>query len=685
MTMIVPTKRKRALTDKQRAAAIIANTRAAAIFGDAPLFDAPRVQPAALKAAVLDVIARTWNTLPHVAPMRATDIVIQYVGRTAFTRHEWQHDAKGRLHVTGAVNLPALPASGTMSRAQANEYLGYILHEVCGHWLHTNPNAWATACSVYASSTFRNEHVGISPEYARNVLNALEDVRIERALIASGMVRGAAQCLRATLGAILAEARGDFDASDIADFPFALAYAMREHAGASDLLDDMPSALRCIYDAAAASMDALRDCPAQDGTQLTHVVTVAVLDALVPILDAQPDQPPVHVNPQPSDDGDQPSDDGDSGDQPSDDDSGDSNGNSDSGDADGDSESGDSGDDAPRDQPHGNARSAGRDSNIKLRGDCDDLSGSVQPPVVETETITDSMRSRAEYARSEIKKLGNVPVTRGALRRVLECSANDSLEAGKRSGRVNPGALARVATGADNVFRRRTMRDGIRAAVAICIDGSSSMQGDIHAASMAALVLADICHDAGALVDVSVFRDASVIGPDMGYQHGYIPESESEKQARAEIDASSADTSVNARDALRGKRCKLATVKGFAEPIAAGYARVADVYANGNTPDLAALTSVCERVLQQDAGRRLVVFVTDGCGDAASVMTQAVNKYRALGVSIVAIGIGNEPACDAYPYRATVAHAGDLGSASMREVLRALADAPEARAVGMGD
>ena len=98
------------------------------------------------------------------------------------------------------------------------------------------------------------------------------------------------------------------------------------------------------------------------------------------------------------------------------------------------------------------------------------------------------------------------------------------------------------------------------------------------------------------------------------------------------------------------------------------------MYANGNTPDLAALTSVCERVLQQDAGRRLVVFVTDGCGDAPSVMTQAVSKYRALGVSIVAIGMGNEPACDAYPYRATVAHAGDLGSASMREVLRALAD-----------
>jgi hypothetical protein len=39
------------------------------------------------------------------------------------------------------------------------------------------------------------------------------------------------------------------------------------------------------------------------------------------------------------------------------------------------------------------------------------------------------------------------------------------------------------------------------------------MQSDIHAASMAAHMLADICHDAGALTDVSVFRDASVIGP----------------------------------------------------------------------------------------------------------------------------------------------------------------------------
>jgi hypothetical protein len=94
MTMIVPTKRKRTLTDKQRAAAITANARAAAIFGDAPLFDAPRVRPAA-QAAVLDVIARTWNTLSHVAPMRATDIVISMSGAPRSPRHEWQHDAKG--------------------------------------------------------------------------------------------------------------------------------------------------------------------------------------------------------------------------------------------------------------------------------------------------------------------------------------------------------------------------------------------------------------------------------------------------------------------------------------------------------------------------------------------------------------------------------------------------------------
>jgi hypothetical protein len=231
---------------------------------------------------------------------------------------------------------------------------------------------------VYASATFRAEHVGVSPEYARNVLNALEDVRIERALIASGMVRGAAQCLRATLGAILNDARGDFDASDIGDFPFALAYAMREHAGASDLLDDMPSQLRAIYDAAAASMDALRGCDPADGTHCTHIVTVASTGCAGAVVGcaAGPAAAGTQVNPQP--DGDQPSDD-DSGDQPSDDDdSGDSNGNSDNGDADGDSESGD---DSARDQPHGNARTAGRDSNIKLRGDCDDLSGSVQPPL----------------------------------------------------------------------------------------------------------------------------------------------------------------------------------------------------------------------------------------------------------------------------------------------------------------
>jgi len=389
--------------------------------------------------------------------------------------------------------------------------------------------------------------------------------------------------------------------------------------------------------------------------------------------------------------------DGDGEPEPGDSDS-DSDSDSESGDGDGEPEPGDvtgdadsepepeqqapAGDSAPGadkeskpDAITGDAETAGRDSNITLTGEHDDAAGAIQAPQIERVDVDEEMKERGAAVALRVKAFGRAPTLRGQVRRLLECTANDTHEGGKRSGRINAGALHRVFTGADTVFKRRTYMDGVRAAVAICIDGSGSMSGTMDQAVTSALVLADICHDANARVDVTVFHDARTLGDDMGYS-SYADQFDDEARRAKEA------LSVEARAQLGARRCKLSIVKDWDESLSAGYARAGTMYAFGSTPDGAALGSVCERVLTQDAGRRVVIFVTDGQGDVESVMSACVRKYAARGVIIIAIGLGYAPSCPAYPYRVAVNGAHDLSNAGMREMLRALLASPAVQAVG---
>ena len=300
-----------------------------------------------------------------------------------------------------------------------------------------------------------------------------------------------------------------------------------------------------------------------------------------------------------------------------------------------------------------------------------------------TKTPTDYDVNQGAGFRAGLATLGQFPILRAALRELLQATDNDSMEGGKRSGRLNPGALHRLATGAETVFRRRTVRDGVQAAVGICVDGSISMSNCMRDAVRSAVILAEVATTAGARVEVSVFHDA------YGDQDSRALEDAARDPLRTATD-DDADDDVPAGTArtaegelipfaYRLKQCRLDILKAYADPIGAVYARAWDAQAGGCTPDLAALTATCDRLLAQDAGRRVAVFITDGQGDAETLMAQAVRKYSARGVLIIAIGIGYLPTCEAYPYRVEVASARDLGGAAMRTVLAAVQRAAEAQ------
>ena len=719
-------KKPRALTLTQQAKLKATQARAAAIFGDVPVFDVPRVRPDALRAAVLGMITRVWNAQPHVMPLKPGALTIQYVGKSAFTSHTWAFASSGpgaarMLVAAGAVNLPALPET-SISRTQANEYLGYAIHEVCGHWLYTCDNAWRHWAAIFVNEAplFRAACPNVRGDYARNVFNALEDARIEADLIDAATVRGAAACLRATLAGIMDAARENVDPRDLGDFPFVLAFGLRAHAAAGDMVDALPTALRAIYDYAATELLRIRALRWQDRTDATGQLALRVCEKISEIAPPLPtkkpagDQPGDTVNPdqpgQPCEDGDE-GDEGE-GDQPGEGEPGEGEpGEGEPGEGEpgeGEPGEGEPGDqptgsadapapvrpplpgapgqgDQPGDQPGpqddddaviGDAASKGRDAGITLHGDVDDYSGAVLPAIVRHYPVMDTQTREALARRARVAALGAFAVLKNSMRRLLERTDNDSQEGGKRAGRINASALHRVATGADTVFRRRTCRDGVRSAVSVCVDGSGSMSYTMRQAMDAALVLAEVSASAGARVEITVFQDDG--DPRGGFSgHRGVSNAMGDDAEDLQRDAEATGACLNA---FAPKSCALTVIKGYAEGMAHGYARAGSAMANGCTPDLAALTSSCDRLLAEDAGRRVLILVTDGEGDSAVLMGQAVRRYTARGVVIVAVGIGQLPTCEGYQYRAEVADVKDLGGAALRGLLATVLNDNAARA-----
>jgi cobalamin biosynthesis protein CobT len=739
--------KQRKLTPKQREKIAVAQRRTAAIFGSAPVFDDPRVTPAALKNAVHGMIVRTWSMIPHVEPLGANAIRWSFIGRNAFTTHDWAFKNGHTVACSGAVNLPALPAKGTVSRALAMRYIGYTLHEIGGHWPFTCPIAWRQFIRHTSGFDWKDAHRGVSPAYAKSILNALEDVRIERNLIAAGFARGAGAALAATLEQITEEAREDGAFDDLhrfQSFPFALAYGLRAHCAAADeIADGLPPALRAILEIGRDGMAAIPVDDWRSGTRRVADLAGRIIDELckLPHGDEPGDGPGDGPGEggdgdepgQPGDEPGQPGDDGDDG-QPGegegggedDDDAagpptnGAKPGNGEPGDdgdddgqpgdgepAEGEGEGGEGGDDGERgddgDDGDGRIRERGgpgkggkggalrgegeeqkepsgrmddddgtRDPNITLRGDVSDYAtgGVADPQLCNAPSWSPDPNLRGNMLRQY-----QFPVLRNLLRRILENTDADSFEGGRRAGRLNPSALPRIATGADTVFRRRDYRDGVKSAVAICVDGSGSMMAQIRHATDSALVLMETVASAGADVEVSRFSDpygqSSVIGNPL---------------ASGTVDADDAfDAEDEADGAFPGAydiaQCRLTFAKRFDEPVARAYERYNGfAQVNGCTPDLPALVSVGRRILARDAGRRVVIFITDGAGAPVAQMQQAARVLTDQGIILIGIGIGYPLENEAYAYRCTVQSAAELGGVAMRQLLTAVLADVAARA-----
>ena len=145
-------------------------------------------------------------------------------GSTAGIVFERKHGS-----VSAKILFPSINEASEISRAKFNNLIGYALHEL-GHAWFTDNEPWDDA---------RREHGG----FVANLINGLEDPRIERKVIESGYAPNSRALFEDLINSVLTK-NGHVDADDIKNVPFLLAIEGRRlngyHIDVPNIIDDAP-------------------------------------------------------------------------------------------------------------------------------------------------------------------------------------------------------------------------------------------------------------------------------------------------------------------------------------------------------------------------------------------------------------------------------------------------------------
>jgi len=207
--------------------------------------------------------------------------------------------------IKAKILFPSINEASEISRAKFNNLIGYALHEL-GHAWFTDNEPWDDA---------RREHGG----FVANLINGLEDPRIERKVIESGYAPNSRALFEDLINSVLTK-NGHVDADDIKNVPFLLAIEGRRlngyHIDVPNIIDDAPWASDLHW--------ALGEARVATNTQRIAEIAIELYKRLQQEGETQGDKPT--DKPEPPDDqeppiGGYPCDDGEpteGGDQPSD-------------------------------------------------------------------------------------------------------------------------------------------------------------------------------------------------------------------------------------------------------------------------------------------------------------------------------------------------------------------------------
>jgi hypothetical protein len=172
------------------------------------------------KRGVESTVERVFNSTGNAF----SKLQVLWTGTTAgiiFRRSGAVVDAK--------IIFPSIDEGKEMKRSTFNNLIGYAIHEL-GHAWFTSNEPWDRARNDYG-------------QFVGNLINGLEDPRIERKVIESGYAPNAKALFEELINSVLAK-NGYVDADDLKNVPFLLAVEGRRlngyHIDVPSIIDDAP-------------------------------------------------------------------------------------------------------------------------------------------------------------------------------------------------------------------------------------------------------------------------------------------------------------------------------------------------------------------------------------------------------------------------------------------------------------
>lgn len=265
-------------------------------------FASPFLFPRVSGAEIIGACASTAQRLSSTDAVRerifinAPDLSVTFNGEQPFATYS-RYIGSGRVQLqNGRINLPYVDSMAYLSRKTANQWVGYVAHELL-HIVFTSDRTWSRAARQ------------VDPKgkpvkggwFKAKLLNGLEDPRIEACGARIGFAPGAQYCIRALVRDMIDGAKQQpiEMVCSIRNFPWILAVGLRGYdVGEKEFLAALPKDLAKVYKFAAKKYAAAMTHPDFDspekGTTLMLRIATAVQRKLKALAEEHEEDQPLN-------------------------------------------------------------------------------------------------------------------------------------------------------------------------------------------------------------------------------------------------------------------------------------------------------------------------------------------------------------------------------------------------------
>jgi cobalamin biosynthesis protein CobT len=503
---------------------------------------------------------------------------------------KWARISTAAINCHGSILLADIQDDTVVDHATLVKYCGMGAHELCHH----SYTDWGVVAATKAGTVL-----------LQHLQNAVEDAYIERKAIRLGLTGNIESLFSSLINGMVSEALSEVtDWSDPAQYPFALAVYLRDHATVkvplAQGLEPIFSEARRMFQSCDSSTDALKIA------QWVEDQLKALPKGKNKGQDKGPEGQPDQSQPGQTSEG-----------QPGEGESGQEGAQEGPQKGAGDAQKGE-GEATPQPGPATRPEPGTQFRKVEPAVESPDPQGSGGAGGAYCEgdhLVRPGYHLNGGGLRADIVVPGAL---RYNLKRLFDNSALTEFGLRRRAGSVDVNALPRLGS-SDRLFKRRSETEGIDSAVIILLDVSGSMRRNrIQPAVECCAALLDSLDRAQVATMVLTFGTF---------------------------------TSVT---------------KQWSDRKAKAIAALSKVEAHGGTNDFFAVRYAHKLLSQRPEQRKVCIVLSDGCGQVDATARQ-VQAGEALGITTIGIGIQSDVS-QVYPQSVTVDNLSDLGAASFKQI-----------------